>query len=239
MVHRLLPLGLLAIIAIFFALNFQSIRRDVAYKLGISGDPTTSCCSEIEVNNTTGEFDESAAIALFNNQFVDYPKTSLAYANTKSMTPEDQETAVLGTYNAAGEEKWIEVSLKEQVLRAWEGTKKVMEFPISSGKWSPTPQGEFRIWYKTRNQTMSGGSKDLGTYYNLPNVPHNMFFHRGYAIHGAYWHNNFGQPMSHGCVNSPLPNAAQIFEWAGPVVPPGKNVVKASPDNPGTRVVVH
>ena len=86
---------------------------------------------------------------------------------------------------------------------------------------------------------MIGGSKDLGTYYNLPNVPNNMFFYKGYAIHGAYWHNNFGHPMSHGCINSPLASVAQLFEWTGPVVPSGQNIAHAAPDNPGTRVVVH
>lgn len=86
---------------------------------------------------------------------------------------------------------------------------------------------------------MIGGSKELGTYYNLPNVPHNMFFYQAYALHGAYWHNNFGQPMSHGCVNSPLANAAAIFDWAGPVLPEGVNALRASADNPGTRVYVH
>jgi lipoprotein-anchoring transpeptidase ErfK/SrfK len=85
---------------------------------------------------------------------------------------------------------------------------------------------------------MSGGSQELGTYYNLPNVPSNMFFYKGYAIHGAYWHNNFGHPMSHGCVNEPLASAAQLFEWAGPTVPAGVNAVRASADNPGTRVVI-
>ena len=86
---------------------------------------------------------------------------------------------------------------------------------------------------------MIGGSQDLGTYYNLPNVPNSMFFHLGYAIHGAYWHNNFGHTMSHGCVNEPLANAAQIFDWAGPVVPAGQNAVRATEQNPGTRVWVH
>jgi lipoprotein-anchoring transpeptidase ErfK/SrfK len=113
-----------------------------------------------------------------------------------------------------------------------------MEFPISSGKWSPTPTGTFNIWYKTRSQKMEGGDPAIGTYYNLPNVPHNMFFFNGYAIHGAYWHNNFGHRMSHGCVNAPLDQVAQLFEWTGPVVPEGQWVVRASADNPGTRVVV-
>lgn len=178
-------------------------------------------------------------MAIFNNQVIDYPKTSLAYSYTRAMAQQpSSDEAVLGTTNAAGEEKWIEVSLDEQRVRAWEGNKLVMEFPISSGLWSPTPKGTFNIWYKTKNQTMKGGSQDLGTYYNLPNVPNNMFFYQGYAIHGAYWHNNFGHPMSHGCVNSPLASAAQIFDWAGPVVPAGENSVRATPENPGTRVVV-
>lgn len=229
MLHRLVPLLLLITLIIFAAFNFQSIRRTLVYKLHISGDPTTSCCSIEQALRQNGKFDEDASVAIFNGQIIDYPKTSLAY----------QYSQVLGTTNATGEEKWIEVSLSEQKVRAWEGNKLVMEFLISSGKWAPTPKGDFRIWYKTRNQSMTGGSKELGTYYNLPNVSHNMFFYQGYALHGAYWHNNFGQPMSHGCVNAPLASAAQIFDWAGPVVPEGQGAVRASAENPGTRVLVH
>lgn len=233
--HKLLPLLLLLVIATFGVLNFQSIKREVVYKLGISGDPTISCCDPDVIAKSDGSFDENAAQAIFNNKVVDYPKTSLAALYDTA----EEDTAVLGTTNTEGVEKWIEVSLKEQLVRAWEGNKLAMEFPISSGKWAPTPTGTFNIWYKTRSQTMSGGSKEHGTYYFLPNVTSNMFFHQGYAIHGAYWHNNFGQPMSHGCVNAPLASAAQLFEWAGPIVPAGQNVVRASADNPGTRVVVH
>ena len=231
MLHRLLPLLLIITGFSYLIFNFQGIRREVVYKLGISGDTTTSCCSEEQVLSSDGNFDELADLAIFNSNLVDYPKTSLAYSS--------QPQEVLGTTLPNGEEKWIEVSLVEQKVRAWEGNRQVMEFPISSGKWVPTPTGTFNIWYKTRNQSMIGGSQVLGTYYNLPNVPHNMFFYQGFAIHGAYWHNNFGQPMSHGCVNSPLANAAQIFEWAGPVVPAGQNVARASADNPGTRVYIH
>ncbi len=212
------------------------MRRDIVYKLGISDDSTTSCCKIDEISKT-GDFDEEANTAIFNSEVISYPKTSLAYSFLDSQLKSN--LAVLGVTNEAGEEKWIEVSLGEQKVKAWEGEKLVMEFPISSGKWAPTPKGEFRIWYKTRNQAMSGGSKTLGTYYYLPNVPHNMFFYQGYAIHGAYWHNNFGQPMSHGCVNSPLASAAQIFDWAGPLLDPGQNSTRATAQNPGTRVVVH
>lgn len=235
--HRLLPLLVIVVTLVFTLFNFTDLKRELVYKLNLDNDLTSSCCTEEEILSSNGDFDEGATEAIFNGEVIDYPKTSLVYSHLSASTDITQGNQVLGTN--AGAEKWIEVSLNDQKVRAWEGNQLVMEFPISSGKWAPTPKGDFRIWYKTRSQTMSGGSKDLGTYYFLPNVTHNMFFHQGYALHGAYWHNNFGQPMSHGCVNAPLSNAAQIFEWAGPVVPQGQNAVRASAENPGTRVLVH
>lgn len=231
---KLLPI-LIAVSLLLVVFSYLPSKRFLLYKLNLSGDLTTSCCSEEEILKASGEFDEGAKLAVFENQIIDYPKTSLARASA----PTENTPQILGTKNAAGEEKWIEVSLADQKLRAWEGDKIVMEFPISSGLWYPTPKGDFTIWYKTRHQRMTGGSKELSTFYDLPNVPNNMFFYKGFAIHGAYWHNNFGNPMSHGCVNSPLSNAAQLFEWSGPVIPPDKNVVRATPDNPGTRVYIH
>lgn len=239
MLHRLLPIVLIFGLVTFISLNFQSIKREVAYKLNISGDTTESCCTVDQALSSTGKFDEGATTAVFMGNIINYPKTSLANSAKQLAQSEDENSQVLGTTNSSGQEKWIEVTLADQKLKAWEGDKVVMEFLISSGKWGATPKGTFNIWYKTRFQSMIGGSKDLGTYYNLPNVPNNMFFHKGYAIHGAYWHNNFGTPMSHGCVNAPLANVAQLFEWAGPVVPPGENIVRATPENPGTRVYIH
>lgn len=233
LVHKLLLLLILAIVAVG-AYFYLPARRFIVYNLHVSGDPTTSCCDEKEALQASGAFEEDANIALFDGESIDYPKTSLAASYQTS-----PDTQVLGTKNAAGESKWIEVSLDQQMLRAWEGNKIVMEFPISSGLWYPTPKGDFAIWHKTRYQRMKGGSKELGTYYDLPNVPNNMFFYRGFAIHGAYWHNNFGQPMSHGCVNAPLAQVAKLFEWAGPQVSDGKNVAHATTENPGTRVFIH
>lgn len=231
--RHLLPLAAVVIL-VAFLLNFTPVKRQILYKLNISGDTTTSCCTVENVLNSSGAFDENANVAIYNGQIVDYPKTSLAQRSPLGGTA----SQVLGT-NTPESEKWIEVSLDQQKLRAWEGNRIVMEFPISSGLWSPTPKGDFSIWYKTRNQRMKGGSRKLGTYYDLPNVPNNMFFYQGYAIHGAYWHNNFGHPMSHGCVNSPLASVAQLFEWAGPVVPPNQNAVRATAQNSGTRVFIH
>ena len=231
--HRLLPVLVLVTLIVGF-LFYTPFRREIVYSLGISGDTSTGCCKVEDILTSTGDFDENANLAFFENELIDYPKTSLAQINNLP-----QNTQVLGTTNATGKEKWIEVSLDQQKVRAWEGNTIVMEFAISSGKWGRTPKGTYNIWYKTRSQKMEGGSKELGTYYNLPNVPHNMFFHKGYALHGAYWHNNFGHPMSHGCVNEPLANAAQIFDWAGPVLPEGRNAIRADASNPGTKVFIH
>jgi lipoprotein-anchoring transpeptidase ErfK/SrfK len=108
----------------------------------------------------------------------------------------------------------------------------------------PTPQGEFRIWIKLRATRMTGGS---GKYaYDLPNLPYTMFFEnenvpswRGYGLHGAYWHNQFGTPRSHGCVNLPVESAKQLYYWVSPELPDGKSSVKATEENQGTRVVIH
>ena len=116
--------------------------------------------------------------------------------------------------------KRLYVDLTQQKILAFEGDRMVYDFPVSTGKWYLTPTGEFRIWTWLRYTRMSGGSKANGTYYNLPNVPYTMFFanaqvpkYRGYGIHGAYWHNNFGVPMSHGCVNMREADVAKIYEW--------------------------
>ena len=132
------------------------------------------------------------------------------------------------------DEKWIEVDLSDQNLIAWEGATPVMNFTVSTGlPNTPTVQGEFHIYEKLTATRMTGPG------YDLPGVPHTMYFYGGYALHGAYWHNNFGQPMSHGCVNLSLPDAEALFNWADPVLPEGVSYMAATQDAPGTLVVVH
>jgi len=105
--------------------------------------------------------------------------------------------------------KWIEVRLASQRLIAWQNGRVMMSTAISSGRRAtPTVRGTFRILRKYRRIRMRGPG------YDLPNVPYAMFFYRGYALHGTYWHNNFGTPMSHGCVNLPLDVAHWMYEWA-------------------------
>lgn len=130
--------------------------------------------------------------------------------------------------------RWIQVDLSEQSLTAWEGDAPVRRILISSGTaLHPTVTGSFRIYYKTRTMTMRGPD------YHLPDVPSVMLFHEGYALHGAYWHVSFGTPISHGCVNMTLPDAAWLFDWAGPCLADGEWAVQATICNPGTLVVVH
>lgn len=110
--------------------------------------------------------------------------------------------------------KLITVDLGKQLLTAWESGRVVHQTKISSGLLlAPTVMGSFRIQTKVPSQDMKGGSKAYGPYF-LKNVPNIMYFYQGYAIHGAYWHNRFGRPASHGCVNTPLASADWLYKWA-------------------------
>ena len=105
--------------------------------------------------------------------------------------------------------KWIEVDLSQQRLYAHQGNKVVKRMVVSTGtRRYPTVTGRFRIYAKYRSTTMSGPG------YHLKGVPHTMYFYRGYAIHGTYWHNNFGRRMSHGCVNLKRKDAAWLYKFA-------------------------
>lgn len=167
--------------------------------------------------------------------------TYLGQATTSTRLP-DFPLAVLGHSTLP---KRIEVDLTNQKVYAFEGDQKVYEFTVSTGKWGRTPTGTFRVATKLKYQKMSGGSRALGTYYYLPNVPYIQFFgnaqipaSRGFSLHGTYWHSNFGQPMSHGCVNMKIEDARTIFYWTDPGVN-SENVVKATNDNPGTEIIIY
>lgn len=137
------------------------------------------------------------------------------------------------------EGKWISVNLTYQRTYAWEGNKLIKRFAISSGKAkTPTVTGVFRIWAKVASQTMQGGSRAAGDYYNLPNVQWVQYFYRDYSFHGTYWHNNFGVPMSHGCVNMTNADAKWLFDWASPTVNDYSWHITDAAD-PGTLVIVH
>ncbi len=139
------------------------------------------------------------------------------------------------------EEKWIDVNLYEQTLVAYEGDRPVYATLISSGLPDfDTEEGLFRIWIKKRMAKMSGGEEE--DYYFLEDVPYHMYFNNGTAIHGAYWHDNFGIRQSHGCVNVSPRDAAWLFDWTcpKPLRPEDADKwIRASLKNPGTWVWVH
>jgi len=113
--------------------------------------------------------------------------------------------------NAVSGELWIEVNLSSQYMTVWDGSNVLAETYVSTGRDGfDTPPGTFYISYKLEFQTMEGVLG--GEYYNVPDVPWVMYFtEMGHAIHGTYWHDNFGTPMSHGCVNLPMDFAEWLY----------------------------
>ncbi len=105
--------------------------------------------------------------------------------------------------------KSILVSTEDQRIFAYQDGQMVRQDLVSTGlPATPTIKGDFKIYVKYVSTDMSGPD------YFLPNVPYTMYFYAGYGIHGTYWHNLFGMPMSHGCVNLPTPEAEWFFNWA-------------------------
>jgi lipoprotein-anchoring transpeptidase ErfK/SrfK len=114
--------------------------------------------------------------------------------------------------------RWIDVNLSQQQIYSYEGDTVVNTFIVSTGlPDTPTVTGEYRIYIKVPMQDMSGPG------YYLPDVPWVIYFYDEYGFHGTYWHNNFGIPMSRGCVNLTVDDAAWLYDWA----------------SAGTRVSIH
>ncbi len=139
----------------------------------------------------------------------------------------------------SAEDKWIEIDLSEQVLVAHEGDTPVFATLTATGK-APTTTIEGLFWITKKYETdhMAGGwfTDDP---YDLADVPWTMYFYSNYALHSAYWHDEFGEVRSHGCVNLSPADAKWIFDWSGPTMPEGASYVEVTDDNLGTWVWVH
>ena len=136
-------------------------------------------------------------------------------------------------------EQWIDVSLNEQTLAAYEGDRLVFATLISGGESNfPTVEGLFQIYFKAAKRKMSGG-EDVGAYYYLEDVPWQMYFHEGFALHASYWHDFLGLPNSHGCVNLSPKDAKWIFEWSIPRFKAGQSQAGTTRKNPGSWVWIH
>lgn len=130
-------------------------------------------------------------------------------------------TQTISPINRYESYKIIDIDLKKQTLYTIFKGIPDQEYLVSTGTWKfPTPKGNYKIYSKIPNTRMTGfyGEDDPNNY-DLANVPWNMPFYKNYLIHGAYWHNNFGYRMSHGCVNVSVENAKKIYDWADIGIP--------------------
>lgn len=142
-------------------------------------------------------------------------------------------------------DKWIDVSIARQSLIAFEGEKPVYVTLVSTGRdglgdaesTHATIRGVYRI--HTKHATMTMDSNEVGEAFSLRDVPYVMYFESGYALHAAYWHDGFGEPRSHGCINLPEIDASWIFRWSGPELPEAWHGVFARPMSTGTQIWIH
>src|SRR5215472_1294322 len=145
---------------------------------------------------------------------------------------------------AGATERWIDVDLTTQTLVAYESAKPVYATLVSSGRGAPgtetaTPKGAHRIWVKLVSTNMSNLENDeADQHYSIEDVPFVQFFDKTVALHGAFWHHDFGRKHSHGCVNLAPRDALWLFGWTSPHLPAGWSAVMPIRYEPGTMVRV-
>jgi lipoprotein-anchoring transpeptidase ErfK/SrfK len=209
---HLLPwaLALLAVAAAFFYL-FGNLSFDQAFAQSRQEAPALAAQFKPTYTPTP------TATATHTPTFTPTPTATFTPTATPTFTPTPTATSPptatpLPIDLPAGiglNDRWIDVDLTSQQTVAYQGAQPVRAFRVSTGTWQhPTVTGEYRIYVKYRFADMSGPG------YYLPDVPYVMYFFRGYGIHGTYWHNNFGTPMSHGCVNLTIDDAGWMFDFA-------------------------
>ena len=171
--------------------------------------PTATPTNTPTVTPTFTPTPTSTATSTATPTFTPTNTPTLKPTNTPEPKPEKKSNQVSLPKGVSGNERWIDIDLSEQRTYAYEGTQVVNSFVVSTGTWrTPTVTGRFKIYVKYRSADMSGPG------YYLADVPFGMYFYKGYGLHGTYWHNNFGTPMSHGCVNLKNGDAKWLFNWA-------------------------
>lgn len=145
------------------------------------------------------------------------------------------------------DEKWIDVDLTTQALVAYVGSQPVFVTLVSTGRVEEkddpledhaTPTGSFRVTSKHLSASMDGDHAIDGPY-SIEDVPYVMYFELAYALHAAFWHNGFGRPRSHGCVNLAPEDARWLFAWADPALPASWHGVYPDAEHSGTRLYIH
>ncbi len=140
-------------------------------------------------------------------------------------------------------ERWLDVNVTKQTLVAYDGTKAVFATLVSTGEdglgdpetTKSTKRGIFRIDRKHVSATMD--SDEVGQEFELRDIPYVQYFEGGYALHAAYWHDDFGTPRSHGCINLSPDDARRLFYWTEPKIPPGWHTVRRALT--GSVIFVH
>jgi hypothetical protein len=132
-------------------------------------------------------------------------------------------------------EVWIDVELEEQVLTVMRGDAPIFVTLVSSGFKAPTPKGIFRIRLKETVGAMASNPGDADPY-AVEAVPFIQYFHQGFALHAAYWHNRFGHRISHGCVNLSPRDAKRVFDFTAPRTRAGWIHAYETKANPGTTL---
>jgi L,D-transpeptidase catalytic domain len=127
---------------------------------------------------------------------------------------------------------WIDVDLASQTLVAYEGDRPVFATLVSTGIGKPgttfaTPRGVHPIEIKLLAATMDNIEHDLVVPYSYEDVPHTQYIGR-VALHGAFWHDDFGKPVSHGCINVSVQDAEHLFALTLPALPQGQTQISAS-----------
>ncbi|MBX3221883.1 MAG: L,D-transpeptidase [Labilithrix sp.] len=150
----------------------------------------------------------------------------------------------IGAGDVAGTERWIDVDLASQTLVAYAGKRPVFATLVSTGKGPPgsefaTRTGTFRIWVKVFTTKMDNLDKeDVDRHYAIEDVPWVQFFDKAIALHGAFWHRDFGHVHSHGCVNLAPLDARWLFAFTGPHLPAGWTAALPTKIERGTVVRV-
>lgn len=160
-------------------------------------------------------------------------------AETMRLVPESELTAI--SPDVSPEDKLLKVDLLSQMMWAYEGEEMVFMARISSGirmeeGGFATPKGHYRTIRKRPCRHMANSANAFGSGFDLPGVPWVSYFTSdGVAFHGAYWHNDFGNPHSHGCINMAPQDAKWVYRWTMPTVPADQYFFSGKD---GTRVIV-
>ena len=159
------------------------------------------------------------------------------YLRPESVHILSQEELAPLSPDVPGDEKHITILLDQQMLLAYEGDRLVYSARTATGQRGfETPTGFFRTFHKRPTAHMVGGADEFSMF-DLPAIPWDSYLtDSGVAMHGTYWHNDFGHTHSHGCINLSPQDAKWIYRWTDPVVPPGVRLVY-EPGN-GTSVQI-